>query len=160
MFCACISQYLSWYKQQVTELYLANHSLRKEIKIRPGFTPQEDVKRFRGTRQQDSDKQQLPAGHILGWVGPSSEAKEASGSGAAAASKSAAKNAKRSAKKKEEKQKSLEEKIRECWEDDDDAVKKPKAPRAEGSGEGSKVDAKTENMEEDDLAEGMSKLAV
>ncbi|EEB93431.1 hypothetical protein MPER_07908 [Moniliophthora perniciosa FA553] len=32
-------------------------SVRKEIRIRPGFTPQEDVKRFRGTRQT----QMMPA---------------------------------------------------------------------------------------------------
>jgi hypothetical protein len=78
-------------------------------------------------------------------------------------SKSAAKNAKRNAKKKEEKQKALEEKIRECWEDDDDTVKKPKAAQAESSGEGSKADVQTKNAdgrEEDNLAEGMSKLAV
>jgi partner of Y14 and mago protein len=140
-----------------------NHSVRKTIKIRPGFTPQEDVQRFRGTRQQDSDKRQLPAGHILGWVSPSSEAKKSSESGAAAASKSAAKNAKRNAKKKEEKQKALEEKIRECWEDDDDTVRKPKALPAEDSGESSKADVKTKDAdgrEEDDLAEGMSKLVV
>lgn len=137
--------------------------MRKTIKIRPGFTPQEDVQRFRGTRQQDLDKRQLPAGHILGWVAPSSETKKPSTSGAAAASKSAAKNAKRTAKKKEEKQKALEEKIRECWEDDDDTVKKPEQPRAESSGESSKADVKTKDTngrEEDDLAEGMSKLVV
>lgn len=29
--------------------------MRKELKIRPGFTPQEDVGRFRGSRQQASD---------------------------------------------------------------------------------------------------------
>lgn len=31
-------------------------SVRKELKIRPGFTPQEDVGRFRGSRQQASDQ--------------------------------------------------------------------------------------------------------
>jgi partner of Y14 and mago protein len=142
-----------------------NYSVRKTIKIRPGFTPQEDVQRFRGTRQQDLDKRQLPPGHILGWVAPSSEAKKPSASGTAATSKSAAKNAKRNAKKKEEKQKTLEEKIRECWEDDDDIVKKPQAPRAESSGESSKADVKTKDTDgreedEDDLAEGMSNLVV
>lgn len=137
--------------------------MRKELRIRPGFTPQEDVQRFRGTRQQDLDKRQLPPGHILGWVAPSSETKKVGGSGAAAAvSKSAAKNAKRNAKKKEEKQKALEEKIRECWEDDDDTVKRPKVPE-ESPGESSNADVKstaTDAQEEDSLAEGMSKLAV
>ena len=137
--------------------------MRKEIKIRPGFTPQEDVQRFRGTRQQDLDKRQLPPGHILGWVPPSSETKKASVSAAAAASKSAAKNAKRNAKKKEEKQKALEEKIRECWEDDDDTVKRPQAPQAEGTGESSKAEGSAKNtdgQEEDNLTEAMSNLAV
>lgn len=78
-------------------------------------------------------------------------------------SKSAAKNAKRNAKKKEEKQNALEEKIRECWEDDDDTVKRPQAPQAESSGESSKTEVNvknTDSQEEDNLAGEMSKLAV
>ncbi|EMD41068.1 hypothetical protein CERSUDRAFT_37833, partial [Gelatoporia subvermispora B] len=45
-------------------------SVRKERKIRPGFTPQEDVRRFRGTRQQQMDSTALPKGHIIGWTPP------------------------------------------------------------------------------------------
>ncbi|KAF9006449.1 hypothetical protein BDQ17DRAFT_1171441, partial [Cyathus striatus] len=47
-------------------------SVRKQIKIRPGFTPQEDVKRFRGTKQAQMDATTLPKGHIIGWAPPSS----------------------------------------------------------------------------------------
>ncbi|KAI0773953.1 hypothetical protein C8Q74DRAFT_1172296, partial [Fomes fomentarius] len=43
-------------------------SLRKQIKIRPGYTPQEDVRRFRGTRQAQMDSSQLPKGHVIGWT--------------------------------------------------------------------------------------------
>ena len=34
--------------------------LRKELKIRPGFTPQEDVGRFRGSRQKASETTNIP----------------------------------------------------------------------------------------------------
>lgn len=104
--------------------------MRKEKRIRPGFIPQEDVSRFRGTRQKAMDANKLPPGHILGWIPPSSQAKpSALGSskpgaipGSASASneskplsKSAAKNAKRKAKKQAEKEKV----IQENWEDSD-----------------------------------------
>jgi partner of Y14 and mago protein len=36
------------------------NSLRKELKIRPGFTPQEDVGRFRGSRQKASETTKIP----------------------------------------------------------------------------------------------------
>lgn len=128
----------------------ADGSLRKEIKIRPGFTPQEDQSRFRGSRQQQAEKNALPKGHILGWVAPSSEARNRGGRPAAASSggrslealasgnarldgastssgkdtsamsKSAKKNARRAEKKKEDKQKELEAKIREAWDEDSD----------------------------------------
>ncbi|KZV75448.1 hypothetical protein PENSPDRAFT_600146, partial [Peniophora sp. CONT] len=35
----------------IPETKRADGSVRKERKIRPGFTPQEDVQRFRGTKQ-------------------------------------------------------------------------------------------------------------
>ncbi|TFL05754.1 hypothetical protein BDV98DRAFT_475510, partial [Pterulicium gracile] len=50
----------------------ADGTVRKELKVRPGFTPQEDVQRFRGKKQSAMDAIQLPKGHILGWVPPSS----------------------------------------------------------------------------------------
>ena len=117
-------------------------SVRKQLKVRPGFTPQEDVGRFRGSRQQQFDRNQLPKGHILGWIAPSSERKDtnasakaktpgavagASGVGAGAGgekplTKSAAKNAKRKAKKQAEKEKI----IKESWEDSDEDNEKEK----------------------------------
>ncbi|KZT36813.1 hypothetical protein SISSUDRAFT_1006943, partial [Sistotremastrum suecicum HHB10207 ss-3] len=99
----------------------ADGSVRKEIKIRPGFTPQEDVSRFRGTRQQQFERTQLPKGHILGWVPPSSETNpkkkaETTGPSGAPLSKSAKKREKAKEKKKEEKERI----IKDSWEDDDD----------------------------------------
>jgi len=90
-------------------------SVRKELKIRPGFTPQEDVGRFKGTRQQEAERNTLPKGHIVGWVPPSqskSHVGTTSGGTAKVAttdangqplSKAALKNAKRKAKKIAEK---------------------------------------------------------
>jgi partner of Y14 and mago len=91
-------------------------SVRKERKIRPGFTPQEDVARFRTTRQQAVDARALPKGHIPGWAPPGvavSEKKESQ-------SKSAKKNEKRKEKRKEKRQ----EVVQENWdsEADDDAT--------------------------------------
>ncbi len=93
--------------------------MRKERKIRPGFTPQEDVARFRSARQQAVDARALPKGHIPGWVppgAPTPEKKEA-------LSKSAKKNEKRKEKRKDK----LQEVIRENWEseDDEDATAMP-----------------------------------
>jgi len=131
-------------------IYYSNRypRVRKELKIRPGFTPQEDAVRFRGTRQQTAEQNVLPRGHIPGWVAPSSETRVRRGGRPGAStsstvarsldalasgntgiiaskpeipvSKNAKKSAKRSEKKKEEKQKALEEKIRAAWDDDSD----------------------------------------
>jgi partner of Y14 and mago len=90
------------------------YSIRKEIKIRPGFTPQEDVTRFRGTRQTQMDRIALPAGHILGWVAPSSASKPKSSDTHGSTSKSAKKNEKRKGKQDKKK----EEIIRANWEED------------------------------------------
>ncbi|KAH8118452.1 hypothetical protein DFH11DRAFT_1723356 [Phellopilus nigrolimitatus] len=118
-------------------------SVRKQLKVRPGFTPQEDVSRFRGSRQQQQDRNALPKGHILGWVAPSSDKKggtagKAAGSAAAVdtagLSKSAAKNAKRKAKKQVEKEKV----IQANWEDSDEE-KAVKANGAETQGLAEKV---------------------
>ncbi|KAJ7283722.1 hypothetical protein C8J57DRAFT_743016 [Mycena rebaudengoi] len=83
-------------------------TVRKQIKIRPGFTPQEDVRRFRGTKQAQLDANALPKGHIIGWAPPPSS--QASGSATKPMSKSAKKNAKRREKK---------ESVADNWEDDD-----------------------------------------
>ncbi|KAI0049605.1 hypothetical protein FA95DRAFT_1469726, partial [Auriscalpium vulgare] len=84
-------------------------SIRKERRVRPGFTPQEDVARFRGTRQQALDARALPKGQIIGWVAPQADKKEP-------ASKAAKKNEKRKEKRKEKKQ----DAVRESWDSDED----------------------------------------
>ncbi|KAK0468293.1 uncharacterized protein EV420DRAFT_1758466 [Desarmillaria tabescens] len=89
-------------------------TIRKQIKIRPGFTPQEDVRRFRGTKQAQMDANALPKGHIVGWAPPPSTSK--SGAGEKPLSKSAKKNAKRKEKREEKKN----EIIKDSWEDDDE----------------------------------------
>ncbi|KAK0486895.1 hypothetical protein EDD18DRAFT_1082058 [Armillaria luteobubalina] len=89
-------------------------TLRKQIKIRPGFTPQEDVRRFRGTKQAQMDATALPKGHIVGWAPPPSTS--TSGAGDKPLSKSAKKNAKRKEKREEKKN----EIIKDNWEDDDE----------------------------------------
>ncbi|KAG8705521.1 hypothetical protein FRC12_019184 [Ceratobasidium sp. 428] len=114
----------------------ADGSVRKELKIRPGFTPQEDVSRFRGSRQQAADRTALPKGHIMGWVAPSAETKPKPkvkpGSGVAAAAAAAAadtaglskaqkKNAKRAEKRAEKKAETRE--VKENWDDDDEDEK-------------------------------------
>ncbi|KAI0700701.1 hypothetical protein BC835DRAFT_1211761, partial [Cytidiella melzeri] len=54
----------------IPESRRSDGTVRREIKIRPGFTPQEDVSRFRGTRQKQMDTTALPKGHIIGWAPP------------------------------------------------------------------------------------------
>ncbi|KAF5369815.1 hypothetical protein D9758_001119 [Tetrapyrgos nigripes] len=98
-------------------------SVRKEIKIRPGFTPQEDVSRFRGSRQVQMDRNALPKGHILGWVAPSTAQKEDQ------ESKPMSKSAKKNAKRKQQREEKRNEIIKDNWEDEDeDASPPPKAP--------------------------------
>jgi partner of Y14 and mago protein len=95
---------------------MVENSVRKEIKIRPGFTPQEDVGRFKTSRQQTAEKNALPKGHIVGWAPPSSSQSKSQASSSSAGakvpttdasgqplSKAALKNAKRKAKKLAEK---------------------------------------------------------
>jgi partner of Y14 and mago len=93
--------------------------VRKERKIRPGFTPQEDVARFRSTRQQAVDARTLPKGHVPGWAPPGAAASETKES----QSKSAKKNEKRKEKRKEKRQ----EVVQENWdsEAEEDATAKP-----------------------------------
>ncbi|KAJ7179184.1 hypothetical protein C8R46DRAFT_1028783 [Mycena filopes] len=90
-------------------------TVRKQIKIRPGFTPQEDVRRFRGTKQTQQDANALPKGHIIGWAPPPTS--QASGSATKPLSKSAKKNAKRREKKEDKK----DETVADNWEDDEEA---------------------------------------
>jgi len=103
--------------------------MRKERKVRPGFTPQEDVAIFRGSRQQAMDARALPKGHIPGWTPTGAAASQKQES----QSKSSKKNEKRKEKRKEKRQ----EVVRENWdsEDDEDTSAPPadKAPAAQSS---------------------------
>ncbi|KAI9510465.1 hypothetical protein F5148DRAFT_1298423 [Russula earlei] len=96
----------------IPESRRADGSMRKERKIRPGFTPQEDVARFRSTRQQAVDLRALPKGHIPGWAPPGAPAQEKT----ELQSKSAKKNEKRKEKRKEKRQ----EAVRENWDSEGD----------------------------------------
>jgi partner of Y14 and mago protein len=136
---------------------------RKEIKIRPGFTPQEDVKRFRGTKQVQMDSNALPKGHIVGWTPPTANDMITIGT---AQSQSAKKNAKRAAKKKKDKEEELRQKISENWDDEDEpetsvnAKAKPvKAEEKEKDDDESKTET-TKDGDADKLAEQIDKLKV
>jgi len=138
----------------VPETKRADGSVRKEIRIRPGFTPQEDVSRFRGSRQQQVDRTALPKGHILGWVAPSSEGAKKPGASTATKSKSAKKNEKKREKKREDKERI----IKENWEDDDDEVATPtKAAKPSASGD---PDVGKSSPDVDELADTLSKTNV
>ncbi|KAF9482464.1 hypothetical protein BDN70DRAFT_875016 [Pholiota conissans] len=102
-------------------------TVRKQIKIRPGFTPQEDVRRFRGTKQAQMDSSALPKGHIIGWAPPPKSTAPPAGSEGKALSKSAKKNAKR--KEKREKEKVEAEAVPDNWDDEDEETK-PAPPAA------------------------------
>ncbi|KAL4075921.1 hypothetical protein V8B97DRAFT_2001926 [Scleroderma yunnanense] len=99
----------------VPESRRADGSVRKQLKIRPGYTPQEDVSRFRGVRQKTIDAAALPKGHILGWVAPSSEQQQQK-----AKLPPPNKNAKRRANQRAKKAAEKEAAIKDNWEDDDD----------------------------------------
>ncbi|KII94801.1 hypothetical protein PLICRDRAFT_25528 [Plicaturopsis crispa FD-325 SS-3] len=102
-------------------------SVRKQLKVRPGFTPQEDVRRFRGTRQAQMDANALPKGHIVGWAPPPSSSTRPGASAAAKGAKPGAevkdagkavnKNQKRREKKREKKAEGGE--VPDNWDDDE-----------------------------------------
>jgi partner of Y14 and mago protein len=107
-------------------------STRKQIKIRPGFTPQEDIRRFRGTKQAQMDANSLPKGHIIGWT-PSPTSPAVPSSGTKPLSKSAKKNAKRKERREEKKV----DNIRDDWEEEDkDEEGVGEGGNSSGNGEG------------------------
>ncbi|KZP32884.1 hypothetical protein FIBSPDRAFT_924893 [Athelia psychrophila] len=112
-------------------------TLRKQIKIRPGYTPQEDVRRFRGTKQAQMDQIALPKGHIIGWTPPPTssapKAKQASTT-TSMSGEALSKNAKKRQKQREKKVES----VKDNWDDDD-----------EEEGE-KKVEAVKDNWDDDD----------
>lgn len=145
--------------------------VRKQIKIRPGFTPQEDVRRFRGTKQAQMDSNALPKGHIIGWTPPSSAPKPGAGSGSTPLSK----NAKKRQKQKEKKA----EAVKDNWEDEDEhggattatpaVIKKTTSARSEAGKEDSGTHtpdqpnwaiAPTPEKDANELANELEKLKV
>ncbi|KAG6337369.1 hypothetical protein ID866_1742 [Astraeus odoratus] len=121
----------------VPESRRADGSMRKEIKIRPGFTPQEDVSRFRGTRQKAMDTSALPKGHIIGWAPPSAESKQNPKTSAKLPppNKNAKRRANQRAKKAAEK---AEAAVRDDWEDEEEG----EGSTAAASGSGAAVEEK------------------
>ena len=133
--------------------------MRKERKVRPGFTPQEDVRRFRGTKQAQLDANALPKGHIIGWTPPPA-ASSTQPKSTAGLSKSAKKNEKRKEKRKEK----ATAVIKDNWEDDDEdeAPAADKTAKAKTPLEGAKKDGAKAEQEKgaEDLAEKLEKLDV
>jgi partner of Y14 and mago protein len=119
--------------------------VRKQLKIRPGYTPQEDVRRFRGTKQAQMDANTLPKGHIIGWTPPPS--KEADP--AKPMSKSAKKNAKRREKKTDDKKN--DEPVKDNWEDEDEAPETNGSPAESKSKDLTSAEALTSKMEKLDV---------
>ncbi|PBL02482.1 hypothetical protein ARMGADRAFT_1005845 [Armillaria gallica] len=139
-------------------------TIRQQKKIRPGFTPQEDVRRFRGTKQAQMDANVLPKGHIVGWAPPPSTSN--SGAGDKPLSKSAKKNAKRKEKREEKKS----EIIKDSWEDDDEGETPVKetatktsattSSASDSPGEAAPSMTTTESTSTDALASELEKLEV
>jgi len=147
-------------------------SLRKERKIRPGFTPQEDVRRFRGTKQAQLDARQLPKGHIIGWAPPPTSASSTSGK---TTGTTLSKSQKKNQKRKEKRENDVSKKIKDSWEDDDDdeddgidaGNKGDKASTPSEAGSGSRNDRKSHiadrpnaESDADGLADKLGKLEV
>ncbi|EUC66741.1 mago-bind domain protein [Rhizoctonia solani AG-3 Rhs1AP] len=133
----------------------ADGSVRKELKIRPGFTPQEDVGRFRGSRQQASDKNTLPKGHIVGWVAPSSETKPKPKP--AEMTKAQKKNAKRAEKRAEKRTQPVA--VKENWDDDDEDEEIGQGKPA-GAGADNASDSKAEPTDVDAVTKEIGELKV
>ncbi|KAG0709557.1 hypothetical protein DFH29DRAFT_2945 [Suillus ampliporus] len=124
----------------IPESKRSDGTVRKQLKVRPGFTPQEDVSRFRGSRQQAMDVNALPKGHILGWVAPSAAAQPKSKAATPPPNKNAKKRANARAKKTAEKVAA----VKDNWDDEE-----------EGEGEAA-ADVKDAA---EDLKEGSSKTS-
>ncbi|KAL0949756.1 hypothetical protein HGRIS_009794 [Hohenbuehelia grisea] len=111
----------------IPESRRADGSVRKQLKIRPGFTPQEDVRRFRGSRQQQMDANALPKGHIIGWVPPTNSKPGAyafpalgKSTSASTGEKPLSKAAKKNLKRKEKREDKRADAVKDNWDDDDD----------------------------------------
>ncbi|ORY81786.1 hypothetical protein BCR35DRAFT_303922 [Leucosporidium creatinivorum] len=99
---------------------------RKELKIRPGYTPEEDIKRYRSTRMAEAEARAAVKGKVPGLTPGASPAQAA----IAGMSKAQKKNAKRKEKRREEGEEEEEEDGRgkakeaedvpDSWDDGDD----------------------------------------
>lgn len=115
-----------------------HNRLRKELKIRPGYTPEEDIKRFRSTRMAEQDARAATKGVV-----PGAKTTTTTKQPAVAMSKAQKKNFKRKEKRRgeeevggeesgeegERKGKEEEEEVPESW-DDGDEEEVPAAPAA------------------------------
>lgn len=137
-------------------------TVRKQLKIRPGFTPQEDVSRFRGSRQQAMDSTALPKGHILGWVAPSSATSPKGKTATPPPNKNAKKRANARAKKNVEKAAIIKDNWEdEEGEDEDEAsadVKATTEKLKEGSSKTSTNDVATTGLHAEDKPNRASTL--
>lgn len=105
----------------------APHRYRKELKIRPGYTPEEDVKRYRSTRMAEADARAAVKGKVPGLT-PGAAPVQAAIAGMSKAQK---KNAKRKEKKRDGGEEEVEEEQRgkakeqvedvpDAWDDGDE----------------------------------------
>jgi len=137
----------------IPESKRSDGSTRKQLKIRPGFTPQEDVRRFRGTRQAQMDVNQLPKGHIMGWTPPAAAKED---------TKPMSKSAKKNAKRREKKKETQDEEVPDNWDDDEEdtgSVTPALAP-APASTTKPSSGANTDSKEDEALANSLDKLKV
>ncbi|KDN52821.1 hypothetical protein K437DRAFT_253755 [Tilletiaria anomala UBC 951] len=110
----------------IPESRRADGSVRKERKVKPGFTPAEDVTKFRSSRQQEAERRKLPPGSVVGYIRPQPPASNtASPSFTAGASAGLSKSAKKNAKRKEARANGGQQ---QCEDDDaDDDAEPPDA---------------------------------
>jgi len=99
----------------------ADGSVRKELKIRPGFTPQEDVAAFRTSRQAEIDARKAGKRTIPGWAPPEEPVKpkpkpKSTGLPRPLPAAGGAKAKDKQKKKKEEEKPVV---VKDSWEDDD-----------------------------------------
>lgn len=110
-------------------------SYRKELKIRPGYTPEEDVKRYRSQRQAEEDARASTKGKVPGLVPSAAQA------AIAGMSKAQKKNAKRKEKRRDEAEEEEEEdrgvkkvaeveEVPEDWDDEGELPPPVPAPAA------------------------------
>ncbi|KIY73671.1 hypothetical protein CYLTODRAFT_190731 [Cylindrobasidium torrendii FP15055 ss-10] len=123
-------------------------SVRKELKVRPGFTPQEDVQRFRGTRQAQADSRKLPPGHVVGWTPPPQGSDP---------TKPMSKSQKKNAKRKEKKEEKKPEVVKDNWDDEEEETPLPAKPPA--SKPDPNPDALAEDMKKLELSHPLNLLA-